>query len=150
MKKFLRGPFSFSGRIGRGRWWLNNAIATVGFFLAAASIIILGIALSAGPDDIKTVVITVVALIVMVVFVLIAASAGVRRLHDRGKHPFWLAPYYVLPGWLFPNHIEGSVLDYAMIAASLVVTGAAVVDLGVLRGTPGDNAYGPNPLAPAA
>lgn len=57
-------------------------------------------------------------------FFWIAAALAVRRLRDRGKSPAWLAVAAVPvlgPLWL-------------------------VVDLGLLRGTPGENHYGPDPL----
>jgi len=54
----------------------------------------------------------------------IALAAMVKRMRDRGKSPAWLliALIPVLgPLWLF-------------------------LDLGLLRGTPGENQYGPDPL----
>jgi uncharacterized membrane protein YhaH (DUF805 family) len=57
-------------------------------------------------------------------FFWIAAAAAVRRMRDRGKSPAWLAVALVPvlgPLWL-------------------------LVDLGLLRGTPGENQYGPDPL----
>jgi len=54
----------------------------------------------------------------------IALAAMVKRIRDRGKPPAWLliALIPVLgPLWLF-------------------------LDLGLLRGTPGENQYGPDPL----
>jgi uncharacterized membrane protein YhaH (DUF805 family) len=58
-------------------------------------------------------------------FFWIAAAAAVKRMRDRGKSPAWLLVALVPvlgPLWLF-------------------------VDLGLLRGTPGENHYGPDPLA---
>lgn len=57
-------------------------------------------------------------------FFWIAAAAAVKRLRDRGKAPAWLLAALVPvlgPLWLF-------------------------VDLALLRGTPGENHYGPDPL----
>ena len=57
-------------------------------------------------------------------FFWIAIAAAVKRMRDRGKTPAWLliALLPVIgPLWLF-------------------------VDLGLLRGTPGENHYGPDPL----
>ena len=57
-------------------------------------------------------------------FFWIAAAAAVKRMRDRGKSPAWLLVALVPvlgPLWL-------------------------LVDLGLLRGTPGENHYGPDPL----
>jgi uncharacterized membrane protein YhaH (DUF805 family) len=57
-------------------------------------------------------------------FFWIAAAAAVKRMRDRGKSPAWLLVALVPvlgPLWLF-------------------------VDLGLLRGTPSENHYGPDPL----
>jgi uncharacterized membrane protein YhaH (DUF805 family) len=59
-------------------------------------------------------------------FFWIAAAAAVKRMRDRAKSPMWLLVALVPvlgPLWLF-------------------------LDLGLLRGTPGENHYGPDPLAP--
>jgi uncharacterized membrane protein YhaH (DUF805 family) len=56
-------------------------------------------------------------------FFWIAAAAAVKRLRDRGKPPAWLVIALVPvlgPLWL-------------------------LVELGFLRGTPGENQYGPDP-----
>ena len=57
-------------------------------------------------------------------FFWIAVAAAVKRMRDRGKSPAWLLVALVPvlgPLWL-------------------------LVDLGLLRGTPGENHYGPDPL----
>lgn len=58
-------------------------------------------------------------------FFWIAAALAMKRIRDRGKSPAWLLIALVPvigPLWLF-------------------------VDLGLLRGTLGENQYGPDPLA---
>jgi uncharacterized membrane protein YhaH (DUF805 family) len=57
-------------------------------------------------------------------FFWIVAALAVKRMRDRGKPPAWLLIALIPvigPLWLF-------------------------VDLGLLRGTPGENHYGPDPL----
>lgn len=57
----------------------------------------------------------------------IGAALAVKRLHDRAKPAWWLLVLLVPvlgPLWLF-------------------------IDLGLRRGTPGENPYGPDPLEPA-
>lgn len=57
-------------------------------------------------------------------FFWIAAALAVKRIRDRGKSPAWLLIALVPvigPLWLF-------------------------VELGLLRGTPGENHFGPDPL----
>ena len=57
-------------------------------------------------------------------FFWIAAAAAVKRMRDRGRSPAWL------------------------LAALVPVLGPLwlLLELGMLRGTPGENHYGPDPL----
>ena len=77
----------------------------------------------------------------------------VTRLHDRNKSAAWLVPFCVGPPVI---EIVASLndLDAALMVALMVLAGAlglwALVELGLLRGTAGANAYGPDPLADAA
>ncbi len=57
-------------------------------------------------------------------FFWVAAAAAVKRMRDRGRSPAWL------------------------LAALVPVLGPLwlLLELGMLRGTPGENHYGPDPL----
>ena len=65
------------------------------------------------------------ALLVSLALVYATVAIGVKRLHDRGKPGWWLL-FFLIPlvGWIW-----------------------ALVELGILPGAPGENEYGPDPLA---
>ena len=88
----------------------------------------------------------VIAAIVWVITVVLGLiSTGVRRLHDRGKGGWWLMLYYFAPDRLLnePSFWHGVALIIPLAAGAVLIWG--LIDLGVLRGEPGDNVYGPNP-----
>lgn len=143
---------SFSGRIGRGKFWLG---------LVAIVIIALGLQfllrsfLSPG----------IAQLLTMIVLIYFAAALYLKRLQDRGKGMMpWLAIIFG-PGILmtimqvgqigFENvTIEGTTasipsgtVGWAVMALAMIVGLWALVELGFLRGTKGDNQFGPDPLA---
>jgi uncharacterized membrane protein YhaH (DUF805 family) len=149
--------FSFSGRLGRARYWLALLVTmlvwTAGMFVA----LILRGAIGADTG------LTVAAVTGFGAFAfgsLIGIAAGVKRLHDRGKSGWWLLPFYGVPGFLYGffsiTMLDGldPIIIYASgVAAPLVLSGMtawAVVELGCLKGTTGPNAYGPDPLPSAA
>jgi hypothetical protein len=70
------------------------------------------------------------------------ASTGVRRLHDRGKTGYWLALYYLLPSMMSKNAGMDTVgLIFSLVTFGILIWG--IVDLGILRGEAGSNAFGP-------
>ncbi len=74
------------------------------------------------------------------------ASTGVRRLHDRGKPGYWLLLYYLLPSMMAKNAgLDAVGLVFGLVTAGLLLW--ALVDLGILRGEVGSNAFGPSPLS---
>lgn len=100
-------------------------------------------------------------------------AVTVKRLHDRNKSAWWLIVFYVLPWFLnmralttyrYDFHGNGPFTNIAMrmgpeistnmglpggllSALAFVLTVWAFVELYVLRGTIGDNRFGPDPLA---
>jgi uncharacterized membrane protein YhaH (DUF805 family) len=77
----------------------------------------------------------------------ISLALGAKRLHDRDKSAWWLLLFYVLPGALGNIGPYAGGPDIVFTVASLAVSLWALVELGFLRGTPGTNRYGPDPLA---
>lgn len=76
------------------------------------------------------------------------SGIAVRRLHDGGKTGYWLMLYYAMPSWLVKSAgVDG--IGLVFLAATLAAVMWAVIDLGVLRGDDGTNAFGPSPLNPA-
>ena len=98
-----------------------------------------------------------------------AFAVAVKRLHDRNKSAWWLLVFYLLPLVLnFPRQIavlhamaDGSFMRIAQHGGTMAMGGPlatilggiaslislwAFVELYCLRGTVGDNRFGPDPL----
>ena len=111
------------------------------------------------------------ALLVLVIY--IGMAVATKRLHDRGKSAWWLLVFFVLPLMLqIPVFLYLPVLFHFMAevinaaqhhlppprqpfepplviigrGASTIMSLWAFVELYCLRGTVGDNRYGPDPL----
>jgi len=136
----------FKGRIGRGRYWLLSALYLLALILGCVALAGVGIMVNAGPGDISTLVAVPIGIIFMVVVSVAIASAGVRRLHDRGKSGFWLILYYGAPLWL-SNHAYFDLVGYVSLAIALGIVVWTIVDLGVLPGDPEGNRFGPSRIA---
>jgi uncharacterized membrane protein YhaH (DUF805 family) len=91
-----------------------------------------------------------VAIVACCIWVWIAAS--VRRLHDRDKGGWWFIPFVILPVGVnelinFQTHVQPDVNLYQQIL-TYVTTALGIwgfIDIGCLRGTQGENRYGPVP-----
>lgn len=143
---------SFSGRIGRGKFWLGLIIIVV---IAIVLQLLLRSVMSQGMAQ----------LLSMVVLIYFAAALYLKRLQDRGKGMMPWIPIIFGPGILltimqagqigFENiSIEGTTasiptgtLGWVVIALATVIGLWALVEMGFLRGTKGDNEFGPDPLA---
>lgn len=115
----------------------------------------------------------VCAIVGLALLALIYAGFAVatKRLHDRNKSAWWLLVFYLLPFVLnFPRQIaalhamaDGSLVRIAQHGGAMALGGPLVTILGgiaslislwafvelyCLRGTVGDNRFGPDPLAP--
>ena len=161
----------FDGRIGRARYWLATVVIIfamiAGLELLSDTCDMLGIAcgplsidlisISAGvePSDgdvsVKTGLFPQIAAGLMgVVFAWLYAAASFKRLHDRNRSGWWMLPFLVAIGhhghvaaWFggsSPARLVGILLHL------LSVWG--IVELYFLRGTPGPNRFGADPLAP--
>jgi uncharacterized membrane protein YhaH (DUF805 family) len=106
-----------------------------------------------------------------IVMLYISIAVGTKRLHDRNKSAWWLLIFYVLPfvlniprmmvAWNVLQHMDvlmktvqqgGTVYQGGPLAilaggAASLLSLWAFVELFCLRGTVGDNRYGPDPLA---
>jgi len=150
---------SFRGRIGRRTYWLGYVVP-----LLIASIIA-GI-LDAGfgfvpsddgmPTDMSR--IGVFSGIVFLLSLWPSLAGGIKRLHDRDRSGWWIGGFYLLA---FAIGVTGEMAAMAAAqgstgAASVVLIGLILlagyfiwlfVEMGFLRGTPGPNRFGPDPLA---
>lgn len=92
------------------------------------------------------------------------SAVVVKRLHDRGKPALPWAVIFIAPGVLAQLmgifrigysavELAGTRIMVPGVTATVVMwaaTGVAlwmIVELGFLKGTPGNNAYGPDPLS---
>ena len=161
--------FSFNGRINRAKWWLFLLVC-IGYFIAiwVVSLILMQVSLSI------LAIWGIITLIGYIVLIYSSLAVGAKRLHDRNKGAIWLLVFYGIPmaiSCYYMYTIYGS-FGAAMGATDqqaavmnmmqamqglwwlqlidLVVGIWGLVELGILKGTTGDNQYGPDPLAGVA
>ncbi|MBB5049663.1 uncharacterized membrane protein YhaH (DUF805 family) [Rhodopseudomonas rhenobacensis] len=145
--------FSFNGRINRGKYWLAVLIY-VAAWIAFAGIALLVIG-DLNKDDRFAFAGTGIALwlggiLLFLIGLWSGLAVGIKRLHDRDKSAWWLLLF-----WLGPSLLGGSGRTFvhgggglALSLLSAAISIWAFVEFGCLRGTPGPNAYGPDPLEP--
>jgi uncharacterized membrane protein YhaH (DUF805 family) len=132
--------FSFTGRINRARYWL--AVLAVG--VVGTLVVVLGIALEIGRAYPATIAIGVT---VVLALAWIDLAVSVKRLHDRDKSAWWLLLFYVVPAAILPAFWLGN--RSANIILGSVRAGIGIwgfVEIACLRGTPGPNSHGSDPL----
>jgi uncharacterized membrane protein YhaH (DUF805 family) len=164
--------FSFQGRINRAKIWLFFLIvvcvwivmltlfATLVGFSAFTAQAHNGNGLLAAGGGLM--ILGVVSLVVYIALLVAAFAVTTKRLHDRDKSGVWIIPFLILPIVLNCyvvytiltkyglQHIMEANADPILAVCRL---GAFVfgiwgfVELYCLRGTVGDNRYGPDPLA---
>lgn len=139
----LKALFSFRGRASRLTYW------RVGLATAAASAVLwiatIFVAMGAGNA-------AVIPLLLVLPVLAVNLAVYVRRLHDRDKSAWWLLVFWAAPvfflgltEWLTDQTGEGGPAALATIMAALVLELWALVEIGFLRGTPGENRFGPPP-----
>ena len=132
--------FSFTGRANRAKYWLVVLVNVAIVFVLG------GIAYAIG-----TIGYAILGL-VYIAYLVSGISIAIRRLHDRDKSGWWVL---IFIGVLAGAAVVGGVLQWALgtigsIIGGLLYLGACVwifVEVGCLRGTEGDNRFGPDPLA---
>lgn len=121
--------FSVQGRANRAKFWLV-ALGIVVVEVILFAVILGGAALSGDPEQIAAAmgpVASVVILVFVVIATWISIAVAVKRYHDRNKSGWWVLIVFVpVIGGLW-----------------------YLIECGFLRGTPGPNTYGPDPLAAA-
>ena len=143
--------FSFTGRINRGKYWLAILIYMLAWFaFIAAALMWLG---GFNTDRLfsfvgATLLIWLGAIVLAVAGTWSGFATGIKRLHDRGKSGWWIVLF-----WFGPSVLSGSNSAMPDIPGSTLLSfaGTAIaiwglIELGCLRGTPGPNPYGPDPL----
>lgn len=142
--------FSFKGRINRGKYWLVVLVYMVAWLIfGALALTWLG---GVNPDNLFSLAgaglgIWTIAAVLSVAGTWSLLATGVKRLHDRDKSGWWMLLFWLAPtvlGSADTAMMGGTGFVLAIAAFAIVVW--AFVELGCLRGTPGPNRYGPDPL----
>jgi uncharacterized membrane protein YhaH (DUF805 family) len=121
--------FSFQGRVNRAKWWLVNVVATAVYFIATG-LLAGGVFSSDDPSkalESMGMVAGIVLFVVSIVLLWISLAVAAKRWHDRGKTAWWILIAFV--------PVIGSIWY--------------LIECGFLKGTPGANKYGADPLATA-
>ena len=135
---------STEGRIPRSQWWAGVVIiAVIGIVLA----LVIGWAF--GPTTIGL----LATLILQVLLIYPSYALSAKRFQDRNK-PGSLALIGIGLGILqtlarvvgLSNPFAPTVIDWILNIALLIVGIWYLIELGCLRGTVGQNDYGPDPL----
>jgi uncharacterized membrane protein YhaH (DUF805 family) len=135
--------FSFQGRLNRKPYWMT-AIATMLIII----VLLLFALILIREHRFEFAGLTLVLLVILYIpLIWIGLAIGAKRLHDRDKSAWWLLVFYAAPGILSTagNRME----EVGFIILHIISFGISVwafVELGCLRGTPGPNRYGPDPL----
>jgi uncharacterized membrane protein YhaH (DUF805 family) len=136
---------STEGRIPRSQWWAGLlVIAVVGIVLA------LLIAWLFGPTTVGL----LLTLVLQIALIFPSYALSAKRFQDRDK-PGSLALIGIGLGLVqtlarvigLSNPFQPTALDWILSIALLIVGIWYLIELGCLRGTIGENAYGPDPLA---
>src|SRR6266498_1309014 len=135
--------FSFQGRLNRKPYWMT-AIATMVIII----VLLLFALILIREHRFEFAGLTLTLLVILYIpLIWIGLAIGAKRLHDRDKSAWWLLVFYAAPGILSTagNRME----EVGFIILHIISFGISVwafVELGCLRGTPGPNRYGPDPL----
>jgi len=141
----------FSGRASRSEYWFFILFCIlVRFGANVINGIVIGRTGMGG--------LNIISAIAALALALPQLSAQVRRLHDTGRSGFWvlgfvlyvfgaIVAFFSLFG-LRPN--AGGTASLVLVALILIGAGYAIalVALTALKGTQGENRYGPDPLGP--
>lgn len=146
---------ALDGRINRKPFWLG----AIGLFLVGIVIsVVIVLPLMALSKTLGS----LVSLLISLAFLYPACALGIKRLHDRGQSGHLMA-VFVAPGLIYQiadllglatrqatlngqTFAVPTAIGSALGLLSLVVGLWALVSLGIRRGTPGTNAWGPDPL----
>jgi uncharacterized membrane protein YhaH (DUF805 family) len=146
--------FGFTGRINRGKYWLAALIYMAAWttFIACSLVWLGGLNI----DNLLSfagagLMIWLIGFILFIAGTWSGLAVGIKRLHDRDKSGWWILLFWlgpsVLGSWPAATDIGGGFM-LSLAAAAIAIW--AFVELGCLRGTPGPNRYGPDPLGSPA
>jgi uncharacterized membrane protein YhaH (DUF805 family) len=143
--------FSFAGRLNRAAYWAT----TVGVYLIAALLLWAAIALALSRSPLTSIIhgsdalAIILAVAIVLALVWVGLALGIKRLHDRNKSGWWLLLFYFVPAVLHGLGRHGDAGGTILSLIGFAISIWALVELGFLRGTAGENRFGPDPLQPA-
>jgi len=81
-------------------------------------------------------------------FAWVYLATSVKRLHDRDKSGWWIAPFFVVPGLYaqFVDRLPNSYLMFPLAVGMCVLMIWGFIEIYCLKGTRWTNQFGPNPL----
>ncbi len=136
--------FNFEGRINRAKFWLAAFIwyATVFSFMTIFLFVVAGILRASGNDlhfvSTKTMhpAFYLLGFPLLVIIVWLFAATAFKRLHDRGKSGWWLAPFFIAPGLLnkLSDWLDNPILALLVSALSFGLCVWCFIELFCLRG----------------
>jgi uncharacterized membrane protein YhaH (DUF805 family) len=155
----LANWLSFKGRIGRQTWWLHYVLLLIPIAIVLNIVVgILGAILGAVlPLTLLLVLIGILGLCVSLVLMWPSLAGVLKRLHDHNLDDIWGFGYFgLLLGYqvlnllfLLTGLLQFGIFSILMTVLGLVVAVAAIAMLvfcGFLKGKPGPNRFGPDPL----
>lgn len=126
---------SFRGRTDRVGWWRFQLWSmTIMAILIFAFINIDTLAIK-----------WVTGAIAVISYCVSSLAVTTRRLHDRNKSAIWLLLVVALPITAAGVAMRLGQLSYPMMSLAAVINVWFIVELGLLRGTVGDNRFGADP-----
>jgi uncharacterized membrane protein YhaH (DUF805 family) len=143
---------SYLGRISRKPFWIGNLIMIA---ITLAIVVPLAVIKELKGIDLGRRGDASVQLAMFLILLYPWAAVLVKRLHDRDR-PGILAAVYLVPAFLSDmaavlgltgDPDKWNLLDYSLSGIVLVVALWFLIEFGFVRGTPGPNRYGPDPLA---
>ena len=150
--------FSFEGRINRAKFWVAAFIwfAAVFSFMTIFLFVVAGTLRASGNEvhfvSTKTMhpAFYLLGFPLLVIGVWLFAATVIKRLHDRDKSGWWLAPFFIAPVLLdkLSDWLDSPALELLVSSLGLGLSVWCFVELFSLRGTKEPNRFGPDPLAP--
>jgi uncharacterized membrane protein YhaH (DUF805 family) len=144
--------FSFHGRVNRAGFWL---VSVTWFILGGVMDYVWSESSAADIPVGRDHLVDTVLILVMLLPIASCLAVGVTRLHDRNKRAWWLLVFYLCPPVIetfasLANLDSAVIVMVNLMVLSKIIMIWAFVELGCLRGTIGENRYGPDPLADVA
>jgi uncharacterized membrane protein YhaH (DUF805 family) len=131
----LKLYFSANGRISRQQFW--HGVFGIVVILVLVMLILMRL-------------VPVLAAFAFVYWPVALIILSIKRLHDRGKSGWWVVVFIILPtalDTLGDTLTEGEPVWWLSFVAMCAFGLWGLIEIGFLRGTEGDNEYGPDPLA---